>query len=297
MTNFREEGWDNYAFRCHSFGKIMVEPKGKSFKQKFLEASENYDKTISEYRGLANKETKTAGKMLDKLNKLSATIKDLETKKDVPNLSLTCKEYLIDIYVREVYKREKDIQLKYFQKGLAVEEDSLTLISLYTGKYIEKNEEEKNNGFLKGTMDTEFSDKTLLDAKSCWDIWTFNRCRTKPEEKVYIWQMKGYIWLWNKQTGYICHTLVNTPKQLVEIEKKRLLNGFIGTKEDYEEACKELEKLHSVEDIPIDERVHITKVDRNQEHEEMIKERVIQCRTYLNELTMGTIQIDEDDYD
>src|SRR5690606_5805153 len=47
-------------------------------------------------------------------------------------LGETCKAYLMEAYIEEVFGREKEISNKYFEKGLAQEEDGITLYSRVT---------------------------------------------------------------------------------------------------------------------------------------------------------------------
>ena len=53
----------------------------------------------------------------------------LKADKEAGNLSETSKSYLVEVYIKEMYDREADINSKYIAKGLMVEEDSITLYS------------------------------------------------------------------------------------------------------------------------------------------------------------------------
>jgi hypothetical protein len=72
------------------------------------------------------------------------------TKND---LSETTKTHLIDVYVANRYGRQEDIQSKFIEKGLAVEEDSITLYSRIKKDFYKKNEDHLKNSWIKGTPD------------------------------------------------------------------------------------------------------------------------------------------------
>src|SRR5690554_1016822 len=77
-------------------------------------------------------------------------------KKDttcVKELSETAKTHLIECYIRAKYGREKDIENKYIKKGLAVEEDSITLYSRIKKRLFFKNEETLLGKYVVGTPD------------------------------------------------------------------------------------------------------------------------------------------------
>ena len=61
--------------------------------------------------------------------------------KEAGELSKTAKTELKKIYIKEKYGREKDITTKQMQKGIEVEEESITLLSRVQKKMLYKNEE------------------------------------------------------------------------------------------------------------------------------------------------------------
>jgi len=65
-------------------------------------------------------------------------------KKDI--LSQTAKSYLMEVFIKEVYGREKDIYSEEMEKGNYTEQDSLTLIQhYYNDGLILKNQETIEN--------------------------------------------------------------------------------------------------------------------------------------------------------
>lgn len=103
-------------------------------------------------------------------------------------LSETTKTYLLEWWVGEKYGRTKDVSNKYIEKGLAVEEDSITLLSLTDRAMYLKNEKYYSDEHLTGTPDIVTADE-VIDIKSAWDIWTFHKSKFGPITKAYWWQV------------------------------------------------------------------------------------------------------------
>jgi hypothetical protein len=178
-------------------------------------------------------------------------------------LSETCKTHLIDIYVATKYGRQTDVSNKYIEKGLQVEEDSITLYSRVKKVFFKKNSEHLSNEFIKGTPDLYTglevrAADTIIDIKSSWDIYTFFRVHTKELNKLYYWQLQGYMALSGARSAKLVYCLVDTPLTFLLDEKRKLFYRMnAGTEENklYQAACEELEKAMTFSDIPMNERV------------------------------------------
>jgi hypothetical protein len=213
-------------------------------------------------------------------------------EKDAGELSETAKTHLTDVYVSERYGRNTDITTKYTEKGLMVEEDSITLYCRLKKKFLKKNEQMVQNPYIKGTpdlyegMDILAADK-ITDIKSSWDLYTFSRVRTKPINDQYWWQLQGYMWLTGAKTSTLAYCLVNTPEILISDEKRRLLwkMGVISEEDStYQQACEELDKAMRFDDIPMEERVIPFQIERDDAAIAMIAAKVMKGRQFLQEL-------------
>lgn len=212
--------------------------------------------------------------------------------KEAGNLSETAKTHLIDVFVSEKYKRNTDLQNKYIQKGLLVEEDSITLYSRIKGKFFKKNESYLSNKFIKGTPDLYIGNTIqeashIIDIKSSWDIFTFFRNKVKGINDLYYWQMQGYMYLTGAMSASLAFCLIDTPVILVEDEKRKLMWKMgVDTSEnsEFKEACNELERLMIYDDIPINERLIEFDIKRNEEDIEKIDLKVIKSREFLKDL-------------
>lgn len=205
----------------------------------------------------------------------------------------TAKSHLLECWVNKKYDRYKDITNKYLEKGTMAEEDSIDLYSLVMNEYFEKNKEFISNDFFIGTPDL-YKGKSIkeaeliIDLKTSWDIFTFFGVMIKGLDKRYFWQLQAYMDLTGAKTSKLVYCLVNTPYKLVEDEKKKLLwkLGVIDpdTDEAYIEGCKQIDKNAIYDDIPMKERYIEFTVERDQEAIDKAHKRVIECRTFLNQL-------------
>lgn len=208
-------------------------------------------------------------------------------KKDtkfLKELSETAKKELIKIYVHEVYGRDKEITNRFVEKGLAVEEDSITLLSRVKQKFLVKNETRFTNDYITGEPDVVSPD--LYDTKSCWDLHTFMEHKTKDLKKDYAFQMLGYTELLKKDFGTVAFCLINTPDALIHQEKQRLFYKMnVATMENPEfiQACALLEKEMKFDDIPLADKVHEVIVPHTPEIVAAVYERIELCRLWLNE--------------
>jgi hypothetical protein len=205
-------------------------------------------------------------------------------------ISETTKTHLIDVYVSEVYGRKTEIFNKYISKGNQVEEDSITLFSRVNKEFFTKNEKHLSNDYIKGTPDLfqgasiDNADK-IIDIKSSWDIFTYFRTRGKDMNKMYYWQLMGYIALTGAQSATLAYCLVDTPDTLLNDEKRKLhwKMGLIDDNHpDFIEACEEIDKLGKYNDIQLKDRVYTIHVERNESDINRIYQRVMEAREWMN---------------
>lgn len=210
---------------------------------------------------------------------------DPKTKKakEAGELSQTTKTYLNEIFIKEYYGREKDISNKYIEKGLLVEEDALDLLSKNDETIYLKNKEHFSNDLITGTPD--HCKLKLIDTKASWDIYTFFKAELTS---LYYLQLQGYMFLTGHVKADLTYCLVNTPEHLIFEEQERLKWKMkvidAETNEDYIEACEKIEKAMIFDDIPMKQRIKTFTIERNDADLRRLEERILRCRTYLNEL-------------
>lgn len=211
--------------------------------------------------------------------------------KDAGELSKTAKTHLKNVYIQEKYGREKDIVTRQMQKGIEVEEDSITLLSRVQKKMLYKNEERLYNDYITGLPDI-FEGKnihesdSITDIKSSYDLFTFMSNIGEPLDSSYYYQLQGYMALSGAKIAYIAYCLVNTPAHIIESEKYYLLKKMDVISEESPEFIKEamkIDKNMTFDDIPKEERVLIFTVERDDLIISKIYNKVLKAREYLRE--------------
>lgn len=259
--------FSDYKFRCHALGQLMVGMHtGLTEKQK-IEYAKLYPRSKGEGRPLTDNQIVELGKLIEKKNQK-------------PELSKTAKNHCKKIFNEEFHGRKREFSNKYTEKGLLVEQKSLTAYSDFKGKLLVKNTERFTNDFITGLPDLVGPNE---DIKSSWSLDTFPAFDEELSNDDNIWQMRGYNWLTGDSVGNVIYVLSNTPEALVQDEKFRLARnlGVIDLPLDAEE---EIEWAHNFEDIPLEKRVRVFPVELDETHIELIKQQVTLGREYLNQL-------------
>lgn len=208
-------------------------------------------------------------------------------------LSQTCITFLEEWHFGFKYGRIQDIVTDPMIKGRLVEEASITLLQKYEKNKIlyRKNEDHLSNDWATGTPDLVSKDE-VVDIKSAWDFWTFQKAQgpyTKGGNLTdYGWQLMVYMWLTGKKKARLAYCLVNTPDYLVEGECMRQKFKFPGididSNEDYLSLCDNIRANHFVDDIPEQDRVKTWEVEYDESKIEALKDRVEECRNYIESL-------------
>lgn len=221
----------------------------------------------------------------------------LKADKEAGNLSEGAKTHALDVWVSARYRRYEEAYSKYFEKGNEVEEDSITFLSLAKKKLYRKNEVKLSNEWIAGTPDLFIGDEIvraseIIDIKSAWDIFTFNRTIAKGGAgSAYYWQMQGYMWLTGASKATLAFCLVNATPNLITDEKYRLARAHRVMVDDLDpsfvRSCQLVERnmiydlpafmkanpnynLHSsvndwAFDVPAEERLYEVQIERNEE--------------------------------
>jgi len=206
--------------------------------------------------------------------------------KEAGLLSKTAKSHLIEVYAREIWGVEKDIVTKQMRKGRAAEEAGITLLSRVDKRLYTKNDERKANEWLTGHADI-VEEEEIIDIKLSWDAFTFLPKLIEPLDKDYLYQLQGYMYLWDKPKARISYCLVNTPDNIIEGEKYRLLRSMDVVSEEspeFIEAARKLESNMKFDQIPMQLRVINKFIDRDEEIIEKIPAKVQKAREFLAEL-------------
>jgi len=198
-------------------------------------------------------------------------------------LSKTAKTYIHELILREKYGINKEFSSRYTDKGNQVEDIAIAMANevLDVG-FIYKNDENFQNDWITGTPDV-ITDEVLLDVKCSWDATTFPFFETEIPTKDYFYQLQGYMWLTGKTESLLIYCLVDTPLEIVEDEIRRAHWKFHKLDEDLD-LRQEIECKHIFANIPLNKRIKIFEVKRDEKVIELIKEKIEVARVYYDAL-------------
>lgn len=214
----------------------------------------------------------------DLLSKVKLTEKQAEkrdeliAKRDAPvTLTQTGVSKVETIVKQMIYGYELQLDNKYVNKGIRMEEQAIRFLSMATDKYYEKNEKFFQNDFICGTPDIIDGNK-IIDIKCSWSKATFPLFPEEAHNVTYEYQMRGYMMLTGCESAEVIYCLMSTPLDLISSLKN---NG--------ERTFYEPMDLHDMEDLDI--RLRLTKVTyyRDLEIEKQIIEKCKVAKEYANE--------------
>ena len=182
-----------------------------------------------------------------------------KTKAEGP-LSVGAKTYIRQLAAQEIFGVDFEVSSKEMEKGIQVEQDSIDLFNRVRGLSLAKSAERKTNDFLTGECDLfDAVIKRGHDSKSSLSAKTFPIAVIDCEDKLYEWQMRGYMALWDAEEWEVNYCLVDTPDALIGYEPMQ---------------------MHLVGHIP--ERMRLTSwtIKRDKDKEASIFEKVKHARDY-----------------
>lgn len=174
-------------------------------------------------------------------------------------LSQTTKTYLEEWVKEQIYGIKKQINSKYLQKGLALEDTAIEFYSVAMDKdFMIKNLDNFEDDFFTGTPDC-MHEGIVYDFKTSWDCFTFPLFDQEPD-MGYYYQLQVYMHLTGLKKAKLVYTLQDTPEFLT-----------------YEEPISyaHVEDKYRVKEFDIEFDPQVI---------EMAKAKVIECRDYLKEL-------------
>lgn len=138
-----------------------------------------------------------------------------KTQKEGP-LSVGAKTAIREIAAQEIFGVDFEVSAKVLEKGIAVEPDSIALLNRVRGLALVKNAERRRDDFITGECDLFDPERNCgHDLKSSWSIQTFPITVADCVDKLYEWQMRGYMRLWNAPMWEVNYCLVDTPPTLI----------------------------------------------------------------------------------
>ena len=183
-------------------------------------------------------------------------------RKKSETLSATCKTYIKELVKEDLFGYKSTIDSKYLTKGIDMEDTSIDLYNEVHGTLYLKNTERLSNEFITGECDINAGDK-IIDIKSSWSLDTFPASPEDVNNKDYEWQLRAYMWLYDKPKAELAYCMVSTPDYLLK---------------DWDNLG-----IHKVDSHDPFLRVTTISFERDTEKEELIAQRVKDCREFYNE--------------
>ena len=177
-------------------------------------------------------------------------------------LSVGAKTHIRELAKQAIFGVEFEFSSRETEKGLLVEDESIELVGRVYGLSLTKNTERRTRDGLTGEPDVV---ATMFgrDIKSAWSVKTFNAFQDDVEDKLYEWQMRAYMALWDVPEWWVDYCLVDTPEHLVGYEPVQ---------------------LHIVSHIPPHLRVTSWHIQRDMEKEERMFEKISHAKAYYKQV-------------
>lgn len=179
-------------------------------------------------------------------------------------LSVGAKTYIRELAQQEILGIEFEFSSKETQKGIEVEQDSIDLLNRVRSLTLAKNTERRSNGLITGECDLfDVDARKGYDLKSSWSAKTFPGWVMDCEDKLYEWQCRGYMVLWDADEWSVAYALVDTPDRLIGYEPLQ---------------------MHVVSHIPEHMRLTEWTIKRDSSKEDLIREKVEAAQAYYRQV-------------
>lgn len=176
-------------------------------------------------------------------------------------LSETAKSEIRKIAKQDFYGYETDTRTKPMIKGTDWEQSGIDLLNNVRFTNYTKNELRLENEYMTGCCDI-ITDDLIIDIKSSWSLETFPATPAEGENSDYEWQGRAYMWLYDRPSFELVYAMHTTPDELLS---------------EWDNMS-----IHRVDHIPMQYRITVLRYERDLEHEEMIKERLLYCNEYYS---------------
>lgn len=186
-----------------------------------------------------------------------------KTQKEGP-LSVGARTYIRELAQQEIFGVEFEFSSRETDKGIRMEDESIALMNRVRGLSLTKNTERKTDGFLTGECDLYDPErKRGHDLKTSWSVKTFPAFVQDCADKLYEYQMRGYMALWDADEWSVDYALVDTPADLIGYEPLQ---------------------LHLVSHIPEHMRLTSWTIKRDLAIETAMREKVKAAREYFKQV-------------
>ena len=201
--------------------------------------------------------------LLIRCSSIGKLMTEPKTKAEGP-LSVGAKTHIRNLVAQEIFGVDFEVSSKEMEKGILLEPDAIALLNRVRGMNLVKNTERKQNAWLTGECDLfNPPGRRGHDLKVSWSVATFPIVVLDCEDKLYEWQMRGYMQLWDADEWEVNYALLSTPEHLCRYEPP---------------------SMHFVDHIPDHMRLTTWLVKRDADKERAMAEKVRAARDYYAEV-------------
>ena len=175
-------------------------------------------------------------------------------------LSAGAKTYLRELAAQELLGIDFEVYGKPMEKGIQCEDEAIALVGRVRGLELSKNREWRKDDFFTGECDVFHAPtREGRDTKCAWSAATFPILPADCEDKLYEYQMRVYMRLWDASRWHVDYVLLDTPERLIGFEPL---------------------PMHIVGHIPEHMRLTTWTVERDMGKEAAMVEKVKHARAY-----------------
>lgn len=201
--------------------------------------------------------------LLIRCSSIGKLMTEPKTKAEGP-LSVGAKTHIRSLVSQAIFGVDFEVSSKEMEKGILVEPDAIELLNRVRGLSLVKNADRKSNAWITGECDLfDAASRRGHDLKCSWSVATFPIAEVDCVDKLYEWQMRGYLWLWDAATWEVNYALITTPEHLARWEPA---------------------SMHFVDHIPEHMRLTTWTVERDQAKEKAMAEKIEAARDYYAEV-------------
>ena len=134
-------------------------------------------------------------------------------------LSVGAKTYIRELAKQDILGIEFEFSSKETEKGIEMEQEGINLLNRVRGFNLVKNTERRSNEHVTGEADLhDAAARRGHDIKCSWSAKTFPAWVMDAEDKLYEWQVRTYMWLWDADEWEVNFVLLDTPERLIGYE-------------------------------------------------------------------------------
>lgn len=171
---------------------------------------------------------------------------------------------ILDKMVSQKLLNWQDAQLDFFtlQKGIQCEAESIELYNEVKDTFYIKNAERVTMGSLTGECDLlDTGESLVIDIKTAYSKATFPL--NLKLSKLYEWQLRAYMHLYNVNHAELAYCLVDTPQEFIK--------------------ANDPTEWHIMSDVPLKLRVSTLRIARDEVKEQQLLKRLQICSQYVKE--------------